>query len=107
MGVMGLTRISKEAQALLSAMVRSMTPQARNSYLKYCQGPGFPMADVRIIQPALDLYRAGWLKTRPDIAEPQPLFLSHEAWERYSLKDWNELEEAELKSKRGPLAGSW
>lgn len=94
-------------QGLLDAIVTNMAPQERRSYLTYLQGAGFPVTTLINLALAELLYDAGWITEKPDLAAMSPVYLTKEAWAKFALDEWEQIEEEALKKVRGPQGGSW
>jgi len=41
------------------------------------------------------------------MSDPNPIWLTREAWNRFALDEWMEVEEQIIEEKRGAISGSW
>ena len=99
--------LTAQERKLIDQHLSSLPMRARAEYMAYCQAPGMPLRNVDDFDLAESLYRKGWIQEEPDYVNIEPIRLTHEAWNRFALDEWQEVEEAVMQKKRGPLAGSW
>lgn len=97
---------NKERQ-LIDLILGDMTPRARADYLTYRRSAGYMPVTVDQMNLCSRLYEKGWLERNFDMIEMEPVFLKHEAWNRFALDEWQEIEERIIEEKRGAISGSW
>lgn len=99
--------LTQEERALVDRMLKDLPVRARTDYLVYRQSGGVVLGTVADIEAGIGLYWKGWLTAEPDYAYPFPVWLTHEAWKRFSLDEWMKIEEQRLDKERGSVSGSW
>ncbi|MDX5412782.1 MAG: hypothetical protein LPK02_07020 [Rhodobacterales bacterium] len=99
--------LDAQERKLIDRILRQITPRARADYLAYKRSNGFIPNTVAEVGHCASLYAKGWLDRDFDIALMQPLYLTHEAWNRFALDEWQQIEESILEEKRGDISGSW
>lgn len=99
--------LDEKERKIIDRILSCLSVRARADFLAYKQSGGFKPVNVDHILVCESLHKKGWLSEAPDMVDPKPLFLTHEAWNRFSLDEWQEIEERIMDEKRGPVAGSW
>ena len=100
----GLTGRERE---IVQAIVDSMTHRGRRDFDVYSQGAGLKLSDLEDINATYRMVDKGWLVKPCDMLDLNPIHLTKEGWERYSLEEWDEIEEEILEQERGDDSGSW
>lgn len=99
--------LSERERRLVDRMLKQLSMRARTEYLTYRQSAGYKVHGFDDMELASSLYRKGWVTADVDLVDTQPIFLTHEAWKRFALDEWQEIDERVMEEKRGEISGSW
>lgn len=103
-----MLKVLNEAEKnLLQYIVDHMTHRGRRDYAVYLKNDGASLTELEDINLSHDMTSKGWLVRSCDMLELNPVHLTKEAWRRYSLDEWEEIEEEILEKERGDDSGSW
>lgn len=102
-----LRSLTTSEQRILMDVLNSMSRASRRDYQSYLTTGGHKFTDVEDIMEAHRLYDKGWLVKPVDMLDMNPVYLTPQAWRRYALDEWEEVEETILEKERGNESGSW
>lgn len=92
---------------MIHAIVDSMTVKCRNSYQAYIEGHGTRFENLEDINASHALTEKGWLVAPVDMMELNPVYMTAEAWSKFSLDEWSQVHEETMEKERGNESGSW
>ncbi len=92
---------------MIREIVDLMPMKARRSYQAYLEGDGHRFQNLEDINATHTLTEKGWLKEPMDMLDLNPVHMTAEAWSKYSLDEWAEVQEEAVEKERGDESGSW
>ena len=107
MGRVVMSPLDKEERAFVDKLLEVSTFTGRKEHQAYLQSDSIAPETLGEIEVAQSLYRKGWVKSEVDIIAPAPVWLTFEAWKRFALDEWLEIEDREIDKKRSDISGSW
>lgn len=102
-----LKALTGHEREIVDAIVKSMTHRGRRDYDAYLESAGMSLTYLEDINASFVMADKGWLMKGCDMVDLNPVHLTKEAWDRYALDEWEEIEEEILEQERGDDSGSW
>ena len=102
-----LKALTKREREIIEATVQNMTRRGRRDYDFYIESTGLSLSELEDINATYAMTDKGWLIKPCDMLELNSIHLTKEAWSRYALDEWEEIEEEILEQERGDDSGSW
>lgn len=102
-----LVQLTKRERKVIDRMLAALPVKARVDYLTYLQHGAYQCSNLTEMEVSVQLHQKGWLKEPCDMVQLNPVVLTREAWERFALDEWQEVEEEIMRKKRGDVYGSW
>ena len=100
-------KVDRTPGGLLRRIVDSMTMPQLKDYAVYMQSDGFMVRNVTDIDAGAILHSRGFLIAAPDFINPQPVYLTRSAWDRFQIAEWTEIQRLIDIETSGPEFGSW
>jgi len=102
-----MSPLTSNERALIDEILRATPVAHLKDYDKYLTGSGYVFMDFDDIGLTQTLFEKGWLRKPRQYHEVSGVHLTKEAWLRFEIKEWSDVEEKELEAKRGEESGSW
>jgi len=102
-----LRGLTVEERELIAWIVKSMTRNSLRSYEQYLATDGVLLEEMADIDRTYHLSRKGWLVKNQDLFDPEPVYLTKEAWEKFSMAEWDYVDEQNREQERSNESGSW
>tara|TARA_R110000851_G_scaffold59347_11_gene137444 strand:+ start:29030 stop:29341 length:312 start_codon:yes stop_codon:yes gene_type:complete len=92
---------------IIGQIVAHMTRAHLNDYAKYKEGDGHTFSNMEDIEMTIIVHKEGWIDAPQDLFDNNSVYLSREAWNKYSLSEWDDVEEEAIEKLRSEESGSW